>query len=50
MAYFHKQIVLIYTIKKKKLTSKAKKLLKLIETNSDRYVEIDELISKCKKK
>ena len=36
--------------KKKKLTSKAKKLLKLIETNSDRYVEIDELISKCKNK
>ena len=36
--------------KKKKLTSKAKKLLKLIETNSDRYVEIDELISKCKSK
>jgi len=35
---------------KKKLTSKAKKLLKLIETNSDRYVEIDELISKCKNK
>ena len=35
---------------KKKLTSTAKKLLKLIETNSDRYVEIDELISKCKNK
>ena len=36
--------------KKKKLTSKAKKLLKLIETNSERYVEIDELISKYKNK
>jgi hypothetical protein len=35
---------------KKKLSSKAKKLLKLIKTNSDRYVEIDELISKCKNK
>ena len=35
---------------KKKLSSKAKSLLKLIESDSNRYTDIDELISKIKKK
>ena len=33
-----------------KLSTKARKLLKLIKNNSDRYVEIDELIAKFKNK
>lgn len=36
--------------KKNKLSSKAKALLKLIETNSPRYERIDNLISKLKSK
>ena len=35
---------------KKKLSSKAKALLKLIETNSPRYERIDNLISKLRSK
>ena len=36
--------------KKNKLSSKAKALLKLIETNSPRYERIDNLISKLRSK
>ena len=36
--------------KNRKLSTKARKLLKLIKNNSDRYVEIDELIAKFKNK
>ena len=36
--------------KKKTLSSKAKNLLKLIESDSDRYTKIDNLISKFKNK
>ncbi len=38
------------SVKKAKLSNKAKSLLKLIESNSVRYTKIDELISKFKKK
>ena len=39
-----------YKFSKRKLSTKAKSLLKLIKNNSDRYTKIDELISKFKKK
>ena len=38
------------SVKKTKLSNKAKSLLKLIESDSVRYTKIDELISKFKKK
>ena len=38
------------SVKKAKLSNKAKSLLKLIESDSVRYTKIDELISKFKKK
>ena len=38
------------SVKKSKLSNKAKSLLKLIESDSVRYTKIDELISKFKKK